>query len=128
MKDHACWADGNQALIKKARNEKFEKISQDPSRSINQIYEEVRNSITQTMEVLQASLYKERQELIPPNPKRILTWKSLQVLADGTFWITPAPTCGAILNKEAAIAAYLLKYPGLDIDILCAEVWKIFLP
>ena len=48
-KDHSCWVDGNQALIKKARNEMFLKIDQDPSRSINQIYEEVRNSTTQTM-------------------------------------------------------------------------------
>ena len=37
-KDHSCWVDGNQALIKKARNEMFLKIDQDPSRSINQIY------------------------------------------------------------------------------------------
>ena len=62
MKDHACWADGNQALIKKARNEMFEKISQDPSRSINQIYEEVRNSITQTMESQEKLLFLELVE------------------------------------------------------------------
>ena len=28
LKDHSCWADGNQALIKKARNEMFLKIDQ----------------------------------------------------------------------------------------------------
>ena len=50
LKDHSCWADDNQALIKKARNQMFLKISQDPSQSINKIYEEVRNSITQTMD------------------------------------------------------------------------------
>ena len=62
MKDHACWADGNQALIKKARNEMFLKISQDPSCSINQIYEEVRNSITQTMESQEKLLFLELVE------------------------------------------------------------------
>ena len=90
MKDHSCWADGNQALIKKARNEMFLKIDQDPSRSINQIYEEVRNSTTQTMtsqekqsflsvfpsfRQIQAKLYRKRQELIPPNPKRMTDLK-----------------------------------------------------
>ena len=44
LEDHCCWADGNRALIRKARNEMFEKVSQDPSRSIVQIYEEVRQS------------------------------------------------------------------------------------
>ena len=57
LNDHSCWADGNQALIRKARNEMFEKVSQDPSRSINQIYEEVRNSITQNMESQEKLLF-----------------------------------------------------------------------
>ena len=35
LKDYSCWADGNQALIKKARNEMFLKIDQNPSGSIN---------------------------------------------------------------------------------------------
>ena len=123
----------------------FLKIDQDPSRSINQIYEEVRNSTTQTMTTqekqsflsvfpsfrqIQAKLYRKRRELIPPNPKRMTDLKldlplfqysqektvvkgdqvlddrrrvvlfttnehlkhlakSQQVLADGTFRITP---------------------------------------
>ena len=125
----------------------LEKVSQDPSRSIVQIYEEVRNSITQNMESqekllflsdfptfrdIQSSLYKKRRELIPPNPKKMIDLKldlalfqynkdesvvkgdqvlddgrrivllttnthlkylakSEQVLADGTFRITPIP-------------------------------------
>ena len=124
----------------------FLKIDQDPSRSINQIYEEVRNSTTQTMtsqekqsflsvfpsfRQIQAKLYRKRRELIPPNPKRMTDLKldlplfqysqeetvvkgdqvlddgrrvlfttnvhlkhlakSEQVLADGTFRITPKP-------------------------------------
>ena len=35
LNDHSCWADGNCALIRKARNKMFEKVSQDPSQSIN---------------------------------------------------------------------------------------------
>ena len=68
----------------------FEKVSQDPSRSINQIYEEVRNSFTQNMESqekllflsafptfrdIQSSLYKKRREHIPPNPKKMTDLK-----------------------------------------------------
>ena len=45
-RDHACWSDGNQALIRQARTEMFTKITENPSRSILQIYKEVRNSIT----------------------------------------------------------------------------------
>ena len=90
LEDHCCWADGNRALIRKARNEMFEKVSQDPSRSINQIYEEVRNSFTQNMESqekllflsafptfrdIQSSLYKKRREHIPPNPKKMTDLK-----------------------------------------------------
>ena len=144
-KDHACWSDGNQALIRQARTEMFTKITENPSRSILQIYEEVRNSITQSMDSqekvlflsvfptfrqIQSSLYKKRRELIPPNPQRMTDLKldlplfqysqdesvvkgdqvlddgrrvvmfttnvhlkylakSEQVLADGTFRITP---------------------------------------
>ena len=68
----------------------FLKIDQDPFRSINQIYEEVRNSTTQTMttqvkqlflsvfpsfRTIQSKLYRKRWELIPPNPKRMTDLK-----------------------------------------------------
>ena len=33
-RDHACWSDGNQALIRQARTEIFTKITENPSRSI----------------------------------------------------------------------------------------------
>ena len=42
-KDHSCWADGHQVLIRKAREEMISK-EQNPARSSVQIYEEVRNS------------------------------------------------------------------------------------
>ena len=61
LNDHSCWADENRALIRKAPNEIFEKVSEDPSRSINQIYEEVRNSTTQNME----SQKKLRHSIMP---------------------------------------------------------------
>ena len=145
LKDHSCWADGSQALVQKAKRAMIFEVSQDPSRSVNQIYEEVRNSITQTMttqekqlflsafptfRAIQSTLYKKRWELLPPNPKRMTDFKldlplfqysqeetvvkgdqvlddgrrvvlfttndhlkhlakSQQVLADGTFRITP---------------------------------------
>ena len=44
LKDHSCWADGSQALVQKAKRAMFFEVSQDPSRSVNQIYKEVRNS------------------------------------------------------------------------------------
>ena len=56
-RDHACWSDGNQALIRQARTEMFTKITENPSRSILQIYEEVRNSITQSMDSQEKVLF-----------------------------------------------------------------------
>ena len=44
--DHHCWSDGTEALIREARQEMFRKVDEDPSRSINKIYEEVRLSFT----------------------------------------------------------------------------------
>ena len=44
--DHHCWSDGTEALIRQARQEMFRKVDEDPSRSINKIYEEVRLSFT----------------------------------------------------------------------------------
>ena len=40
LKDHSCWADGSQALVQKAKRAMIFEVSQDPSRSVNQIYEE----------------------------------------------------------------------------------------
>ena len=57
LKYHSCWADGYQALVKKARRTLIFEVSQDPSRSINKIYEEVRNSITQTMTTQEKQLF-----------------------------------------------------------------------
>ena len=48
--DHSCWADGQQVLIRKAREEMLSKVEQNPLRSAIQIYEEVRNSFTQNMQ------------------------------------------------------------------------------
>ena len=50
LKDHSCWADGNQALHRKARDEMLSKVTQDPTRSAQLVYEEVRNSFTENME------------------------------------------------------------------------------
>ena len=82
--DHCCWADVTQALIRKARNQMFDKVREDPSRSIPQIYETVRSSFTQDMSPekksqfllkfplyrnMSAHLYTKRREQIPADPK-----------------------------------------------------------
>ena len=147
LKDHSCWADGNQFLHRKARDEMLSKVIEDPTRSALSVYEEVRNSFTQNMESenkllflstfptyreIQFQMYKKRRELIPPNPKTMtdlnvdlpmfqytkdesvvkgdqvlsdgrrvvlfttnahlkLLSKTEEMLADGTFRITPPP-------------------------------------
>ena len=50
LKDHRCWADGSQAHHRKALDEMLSKVTQDPTRSAQSVYEEVRNSFTQNME------------------------------------------------------------------------------
>ena len=87
LDDHSCWADGNQALHRKARNEMLSKVTQDPTRSAQLVYEEVRNSFTENMESeekflflsnfptfkeFHTILYRKRLELIPPNPKTMI--------------------------------------------------------
>ena len=87
LKDHRCWADGSQALHRKAMNEMLLKVTQDPTRSAQSVYEEVRNSFTQNMEAeekllflsnfptfieFQTRMYRKRRELIPPNPKTMI--------------------------------------------------------
>ena len=48
--DHRCWVDGTEALVRQARQKMFKKVDQDPSRSINKIYEEVRVSFTENLD------------------------------------------------------------------------------
>ena len=63
------------------------KVTQDPTRSAQSVYEEVRNSFTQNMEAeekllflsnfptfkdFQTRIYRKRRELIPPNPKTMI--------------------------------------------------------
>ena len=87
LDDHSCWADGNQALHRKARDEMLSKVTQDPTRSAQLVYEEVRNSFTENMESeekflflsnfptfkeFHTILYRKRLELIPPNPKTMI--------------------------------------------------------
>ena len=160
MKDHSCWADGNQALTRKAKDEMLSKVTQDPTRSALSVYEEVRNSFTENMapeekflflstfptfNLFHHLLYRKRRELIPPNPKTMIELnvdlpmfqyssdetvvkgdqvlsdgrrvvlfttnahlktlsKTEEVLADGTFRITPPPwkQCFIISAKVTA--------------------------
>ena len=83
-KEHSCWADQTDALIAKARREMYVQLSENPSRSVNQIYESVRTSFTQNMEDdlrmlflekfpklknIAPALYRKRREFIPADPK-----------------------------------------------------------
>ena len=87
LKDHRCWADGSQAHHRKALDEMLSKVTQDPTRSAQSVYEEVRNSFTQNMEAeekllflsnfptfieFKTRMYRKRCELIPPNPKTMI--------------------------------------------------------
>ena len=82
--DHRCWVDGTEALVRQARQEMFKKVDQDPSRSINKIYEEVRVSFTGNLDEdekllflqkfpplrnIAPHLYARRRDHIPADPK-----------------------------------------------------------
>ena len=44
--DHVCWVTGYQQTIKRAKNEMCSKVSKEPTRSLQEIYEEVRSQFT----------------------------------------------------------------------------------
>ena len=99
-KDHSCWADGHQVLIRKAREEMISKVEQNPARSSVQIYEEVRNSFTHNMEPdekmlflsnfpkyrsIQNSLFRKRREIIPTNPRNMTELNVEELVATNHF-------------------------------------------
>ena len=47
--EHVCWVSGSPLLVKSAISKMLQAIEKDPTRSINQIYEDVRLSFTQSM-------------------------------------------------------------------------------
>ena len=62
--DHRCWVDGTEALVRQARQEMFKKVDQDPSRSINKIYGEVRVSFTENLDEDEKLLFLQK---FPPD-------------------------------------------------------------
>ena len=84
--DHACWASGHQPAIKMASNLMHQMVREDPTRSVPQIYEQVREQFTVGMDNttkmsflsqfplyrnMSANLYKTRREVIPSDPKEM---------------------------------------------------------
>ena len=82
---------GDPQLVKSAISQMIQAIDRDPTRSINQIYEDVQLSFTESMSMeerksflqefptfknVQRTLYKKRREMIPRNPA---TMKELQI-------------------------------------------------
>ena len=47
--EHSCWASGHTFSITKARKMMYKKVEEDPTRSVLEIYEEVRNGFTEGM-------------------------------------------------------------------------------
>ena len=48
--EHCCWASGNALLIKQARSMMYQKVEEDPTRSVLEIYEDVRSIFTEGMD------------------------------------------------------------------------------
>ena len=82
--DHSCLAHGAESLIRQARQEMFKRVDENPSYSMNKVYEEVRTSFTQNLDEeeklmflqqfppfrnVASLLYKRRREHIPSDPK-----------------------------------------------------------
>ena len=81
--DHTCWVTENPA-IKSARDEMCSMVLNDPTRSLQEIYEEVRNRCTEDMDAnakllflqdfptyieIKTILVRKRREVIPSDPK-----------------------------------------------------------
>ena len=82
--DHHCWATANQLTIKRARDQMCEMVIEEPTRSLQEIYEEVRNQVTENMDSntkllflqdfptffqIKTILVRKRREVIPADPK-----------------------------------------------------------
>ena len=91
VEEHVCWVSGNPQLVKSAISQMLQAIERDPTRSINQIYEDVRLGFTRSMgmserqsflqefptfKAVQSQLFKKRREIIPRNPA---TMKELEI-------------------------------------------------
>ena len=50
LEDHVCWASGHKPAIKMASALMYQKVREEPTRSISKIYEEVRTQFAEGMD------------------------------------------------------------------------------
>ena len=83
-KDHLCWVSAFQQVIKRARDQMCEMVLKEPTRSLLEIYEEVRRDCTEDLDSvtkliflqdfpsyteIKTILSRKRREVIPADPK-----------------------------------------------------------
>ena len=81
---HSCWVSSNQQAIKEAKEEMYQKVLSEPTRSLQEIYETVRQKFTAELDPsskliflqdfpkfldIKKQLLSRRREMIPPDPK-----------------------------------------------------------
>ena len=84
IKDHKCWISSNELAIREAKAEMYEIVLDEPTRSLQEIYEVVRQKYTAQMDSntkllflqefpryldLKSTLLSMRRQVIPPDPK-----------------------------------------------------------
>ena len=87
MKDHKCWASSHQVDIRAAKSQMYEMVAKDPTRSLLEIYEVVRQKYTAQMDPsskllflqefpsfldMKTALLAQRRKFIPPDPKTMI--------------------------------------------------------
>ena len=50
MKDHVCWVSGSQVAIRRAKNEMYQMVLKEPTRSLKEFFEVVRQNHTAQMD------------------------------------------------------------------------------
>ena len=84
IQDHKCWVSGNTKVIKEAKDLMYQMVLKEPTRSLQEIYEVVRQQFTANMDSatkllflqdfpkyldLKSALLYVRRQVIPPDPK-----------------------------------------------------------
>ena len=86
ISEHTCWVSSNRQLIEKAKQEMNQMVLNEPTRSLQEIYELVRQRFTSEMDSntklmflqdfpkfvdVKSTLLRKRREMIPPDPKHM---------------------------------------------------------
>ena len=84
IQDHKCWVSGNTKVIKEAKDLMYQMVLKEPTRSLIEIYEVVRQQYTANMDSatkllflqefpryldMKTALLSVRRQVIPPDPK-----------------------------------------------------------